>query len=175
LVVGAILVLNAASAVARQESDDEEEQIEWNNAFLVNFGAGSAVGEMGLTWLWSGVPHLEIESGAGFGVTGWQLSLMPKAFFGTSHDRFVVGAGVSATLGASSGLPIWLNVDLLGIEHRARNGFVFTAAAGFAKGLGGGDVPPTDCLQSFDCNHESAVPVREDRFWQGRLGFGYSF
>ena len=120
-------------------------------------------------------PHVEVEAGLGLGETGSQFSLMPKAFFGSEHDRFVVGAGVSATAGASSGLPLWLNVDVAGFEHRAQDGFVLMMAAGFAKGLGGGTVQPTDCLRSLECNGIASVPVQQDAFPQFRVGLGYAF
>jgi hypothetical protein len=146
-----------------------------SNAVVLNMGLGSAIGELGLTYLRVVAPHVEVEAGLGLGETGSQFSLMPKAFFGSEHDRFVIGAGVSATAGASSGLPVWLNVDVAGFEHRAQDGFVLMMAAGFAKGLGGGTVQPTDCLRSLGCNGIASVPVQRDTFPQFRVGLGYAF
>jgi hypothetical protein len=106
-----------------------------------NMGIGSAVGEMGATFTYAPRPELQIELGAGLGLTGLQLSLMPKASLGSRHHRFLVGVGPSTAIGtntkpAATCVSWWLNAEV-GYEYRSASGFSFLLAAGITKGVAG--------------------------------------
>jgi hypothetical protein len=103
----------------------------------LNLGLGSAVGELGLTYALALLPSWECELGAGVGRTGKQFSIMQKAVIGRGQTRFLTGIGLaySPAQGPSYELPSshwWLNLDLLGLEHRAPNHFLFSFAFGFS-------------------------------------------
>jgi hypothetical protein len=106
-----------------------------------NMGIGSAVGELGATFTYAPRSAVQIELGAGLGLTGFQLSLMPKATVGTRYDRFVIGVGPSLAIGTNikpeqTCVSLWLNAEV-GYEFRSVSGFSFLMAAGITKGVAG--------------------------------------
>ncbi len=106
-------------------------------------GLASPVGELGLSYAYSWLSWLETEIGIGLGITGVQDSVMQRVGFGGSRVRFIAGAGVSVTApryGHTTGYPVWLNVDLVGVEIRATGHALFYFASGVTVGLGGGRV-----------------------------------
>jgi hypothetical protein len=117
-----------------------------------------------------------LEVGAGYGYSGYQLSLMPKIVLGEPHDHFVAGVGVSVGFPTdarvATGHPIWLNIDALGYEHRFDTGIALSAAFGASGGLGGGQLcaPPAD-----GCEPQFQHPVTQYWFPQGRVGVAYWF
>ncbi len=146
-----------------------------NTAVGVNIGLGSAVGLAGLT-LTRAVGHfIRLEVGGGYGVSGYQLSLMPKIALGAPNDHFVAGAGVSVAFPTdsrlSSGHPVWLNLDLVGFEHRFDSGIALSTAAGLSGGLGGGKL----CFPPDGCEPEFQEPVTHFWFPQVRAGLAYWF
>jgi hypothetical protein len=140
----------------------------------LNFGFGSAVGLGGVTVTGAFARYARIELGAGYGFTGYQLSVMPKIALGDAHDNFVAGVGVSmafpTTADVVSGHPIWLNVDALGYEHRFDTQIAVSAAFGFSGGLNGAKV----CFISDRCPY-SATSVTDLWFPQARVGVAYWF
>jgi hypothetical protein len=141
----------------------------------LNFGLGSAVGLGGVTLTGALGRFARLELGAGYGASGYQLSLMPKIALGRPHDHFVAGAGVSLALPTdprvASGHPVWLNIDALGYEHRFDTGIAVSAAFGVTGGLGGGEL----CLPPDGCEVQFQRPVTEYWFPQGRIGVAYWF
>ena len=114
------------------------------NAFCFNVGAASAVGFLGLTYARDLGSVLQLELGVGAGATGAQISLMPKLILAGSSasDRVLFGAGVSVGIPGAKLYPAgtyvlmpWINVDLLGYEHRATSGFDFLIAGGITTAL----------------------------------------
>jgi len=98
---------------------------------------------------------LRLEAGLGVGFTGVELSLMPQVVYGGAGDYYVGGAGISVTLLSDSqyvsGYPVWLNIDILGYEHKFDSHLAFSLALGLTGGLGGGRVcfPPDGCEPQF--------------------------
>jgi hypothetical protein len=152
---------------------------ERHHAVKIDVG-GSAVGFVGVEYLYSPQSMVEVETGVGLGYTGLQISFMPKLVLGEGRDHFVAGAGLSATLPGvdaplslgkfTTGRPIWLNLDLLGYEHRFDQGLFLSFALGLTKGLGGGRACELDC--------GAGDYVRDVSKFTGatiRLGLGYWF
>jgi hypothetical protein len=138
-----------------------------------NLGIGSAVGSLGLTYMWSGVNHLEVEIGFGNGYSGAQASAMVKYATGSARHRFVAGIGLGDTFSPGTftkGNPVWLNVDIAGYEYRARSGFFLALAAGLTQGMGGGAVCPGDC----ENGNQYAEDVTRFTMPQGRALIGFS-
>jgi hypothetical protein len=112
-----------------------------------HLGWGSAVGELGVTYAHDVGPHFQLEAGAGMGVTGYQLSVMPKLVFGGGTRRFVMGVGAAAGLTTRDDAHVgpdhepkpplvwWLNADLLGYEYHAAGGGLFVVAVGLTTNL----------------------------------------
>jgi hypothetical protein len=88
LALAAALLHVTAGRGARADDDD--------TAIAINLGWGSAVGFGGLTLTRALSAGVRVEAGVGGGLTGIQLSLMPKIAWGAGRDRFVLGAGVSS-------------------------------------------------------------------------------
>jgi hypothetical protein len=130
----------------------------------LDVGLFSAVGEAGLTY---SAEHDvgRIELGLGAGLTGYQLSAMPKLSLGSPSNRYLGGAGLSLSLPTDGkfGRVVWLNVDALGYEHRARSGWSVQVSLGFTYALTN--------LSRDDDYHISAGFL----FPQARLGFGRWF
>lgn len=141
----------------------------------LNVGLASAVGFGGVTVTRSFFEHVRLEIGGGLGYSGWQLSLMPKLVLGTGRVRFVAGAGVAVAWPADSrvaaGHPVWLNVDLLGMEFRFDSGFAIFNSVGITGGLGGGEL----CVPADGCEPQFLRNV--DHYWspQARVGVAYWF
>jgi len=123
-----------------------------HHALAFNLGLGSAIGLIGATYS-LGLGAAEVELGLGYGVTAWQTSGMVKvALYGTPTFRLVMGAGLAYTSGApfstqpignrgfgeGTGNPIWLNVDVVGVEYRSPSHFYAAGSFGLTRGLGHG-------------------------------------
>jgi hypothetical protein len=102
----------------------------------LDVGAFSAVGELGLTY---SAEHDvgRIELGLGAGLTGYQLSAMPKLSLGSPSHRYLGGAGVSVSLPTDGrfGRVVWLNVDALGYEYRVPSSWSLQVSLGFTYAL----------------------------------------
>ena len=142
-----------------------------------DIGVFSAVGFLGATYTYSPVPAIQFELGTGLGLSGIQLSIMPKVLVGSKSHYLVVGAGPSEGITPSNQdqhtyVSYWLNGDV-GYEYRSPGGFSFLFALGFTYALGG-EVRST-CL--FDCKGDTrgwSSPAR-GAFPQGRIAFGRWF
>jgi hypothetical protein len=157
----------SATAAANREAP--------TTAIGVELGLGSAVGLAGFTLTQALGPWLRLELGGGYGVTGYQLSVMPKLAFGDRHDHFVAGVGVALAFPTdarvASGHPLWLNIDAAGYEHRFDSGFALSATFGVTGGLGGGQI----CLPPDGCEPQFLRPVSAYWMPQGRIGAAYWF
>jgi hypothetical protein len=103
---------------------------------FANLGLFSATGFGGFSYAYAPSNNWAFEAGIGYGLTGVQLSLMPKLTYGQNH-RLVLGLGPSVGLGHDrSGLSLWLNGDI-GYEYRADNGFSVSFVVGFTQGIAG--------------------------------------
>ena len=101
-----------------------------------NLGFFSAVGFAGLSYAYAPSEQSVLEAGVGYGLTGLQLSLMPKYTIGKIH-RLVLGLGPSLGMRLDqNGTGLWLNGDA-GYEVRADNGMSITLVIGFTKGITG--------------------------------------
>jgi hypothetical protein len=172
-VVALLLVPSAVNAAGGYDSDYEEIILNQHHAVGFHLGLGSAVGFLGVTYSYSPITELQFEFGSGYGASGFQESIMPKLVLGNVRDRFVTGLGIAIAVPAwtmlADGLPIWLNIDALGYEHRFDHGSSFTFGGGLAVGLGGGHV----CSLSLDCEFLESVAGKA--FPQARIGFNSWF
>jgi hypothetical protein len=179
-----LLALLAAAAVlglsGRSRADDLVPTVvatppEPHTGVGLNVGIGSAVGFAGVTLTEAFARVLRVELGAGLGLTGYQLSFMPKIALGQPHDHFVAGVGISVAFpdnpDLAGGHPIWLNVDAVGYEHRFDSGIAISTAAGLSGGLGGG----TLCFPPDGCEAQFQEPVTHWWFPQARVGLAYWF
>lgn len=142
----------------------------------VELGMFSPVGALGIVYSRPVHRSVAIEIGAGVGFSGVQLSAMAKLRRGEGRTKFTPGVGVSVglpVLGTAihGGHPMgdddmrgadvtsaWLDVDLLGVEHRTRSGLVLSASGGVtlalteghwdAAGLGD-NIKPLNVLPQF--------------------------
>lgn len=163
-----LIALGATAASAAPQSE-----------IRADLGFGSALGFGGLSYTRSLGERFAIEGGAGYGISGAQLSVMPKLLFSSSATTFFAGLGPAFSIkrldagdvGAAFsryGTGVWLNADL-GVHVIARSGLTFMAAAGANLGLWG--------------NHMLREPGISDTFHgirgltapQARLGVGYAF
>jgi hypothetical protein len=108
-----------------------------HHGVFLNVGALSAVGFIGATYAYAPVDQLELEAGVGFGMSGLQLSFMPKLAIGSSRHRLLLGIGPSMGVNVDDGATsTWMNGEI-GYEYRAKGGFSLAVAGGFTAGLGG--------------------------------------
>jgi hypothetical protein len=147
------------------------------NTLRLDLGVASAVGTIGITFTRTFGGLFQMEAGVGTGYSGTQLSLMPKLVLGSRGVYFVTGAGLSLAIPTnplhSTGNPVWLNVDAVGLELVSPYGLTFLASAGITKGLGGGDI----CTNVFDGCEPGEKLSSAATVWtpQLRVGWGYSF
>jgi hypothetical protein len=153
---GVVVTLSLSTAVDAAAAPPVPEATESaRTAVGLDLGIASAVGFGGVTLARQLGRHLRLEAGAGLGLSGLQLSVMPKLVLGDGHDHFVSGAGVSVAFFSDSqyvsGHPIWLNVDAVGYEHHFDNGIAVSSSVGLTGGLGGGQIclPPDGCEPQF--------------------------
>jgi hypothetical protein len=140
-------------------------------------GVFSAVGFLGVTYTYSPVPAMQFELGTGLGLSGIQLSFMPKVLVGGKGHYLVVGAGPSAGITPSSQdqhtyVSYWLNGDV-GYEYRGPGGFSFLIALGYTYALAG--EVRTTCL--IDCEGDTRGSSSRAHWAspQGRIAFGHWF
>ena len=175
-VAGFLGVALSAYLVRAQTSVDEPPP--FIAALRGDVGVGSAIGAVGAALVIAPLNHAQIEVGTGLGVSGVQVSLMPKLTIGNPQDHFIAGAGVSLAFPwratSATGHPVWLNVDAAGYEHMSKHGFAFLVAVGLTGGLGGGKA--CDFRHNAVCDDSSQL-TDVTNIWvpQFRLGFGYAF
>jgi hypothetical protein len=143
----------------------------------VDVGLASALGFGGVAYSRQVSPRFLVEAGAGGGLTGLQLSVMPKLMFGEGRGRFTVGVGVAAGLfGAvaedSAGRKVpalfWLNVDGLGYSYHADSGLALSVAGGVTMLLSDAGFKNAWASQRWESWMLKPIP-------QGRIGIGYWF
>ncbi|HEX8107080.1 MAG TPA: hypothetical protein VF516_05090 [Kofleriaceae bacterium] len=144
-----------------------------------DLGIASAVGLAGVTYSRSVAAGLLVELGIGGGVSGLQLSVMPKLVLGASTSRFVVGVGASVGIpgveivtddgpfGSNENKRVitpWLNAEI-GYDFRSTSGASFLVAGGITVALAHG------CATGIDSCSELYGLVLP----QIRVGYGHWF
>lgn len=129
-------------------------------------GWASAVGVLGATYAFRPTPRFIAEAGLGLGITGSQLSVMPKLALGA----FRAGAGLAWSHGTDAHDTvhdvIWVNVDALGLDLVARSGLSLGLAAGVT-------IPLAD--SHWDVT-ELGADIRAGTIYpQGRISLGWWF
>jgi hypothetical protein len=131
----------------------------------IDLGVASALGEAGATYTYYPSPWLCAEAGIGTGVTGLQLSLMPKLLLG----QFMVGAGLSFSRGedahGATHQVFWVNLDALGYEF-CWGAFSWLIVAGATIPLRGLHADYAELGQDISAGEILA---------QGRTSFGWRF
>jgi hypothetical protein len=170
------------SALVALAGTDEEAvgAVQHRSGIRGEVGLAAANGLLGATAWRDLLPAVRIEGGAGVGLSGLQVSAAAALVLGSEHDRFITGAGVSLGIPVSSesvfrdrhgGSPVvmpWLDVDLVGYEHRTLAGWTLLVAAGTTTPLRRAH---WDLTGDFGAN---VVPFRS-WFPQGRFAIGKSF
>lgn len=167
----ALCVLGAFAAAAAPD-----------NELRLDLGVASAVGFGGLTYTRTLTDRLSLEAGVGLGISGVQLSAMPRLMFAVGpRSAFFIGLGPALSIkrldtgdvgGAfrRTGEGVWLNGDC-GFHFVAASGFTFSMAAGLAAGLWGDYLLSVPTLFGPD----QYVGIRGHVSPQGRIGVGYAF
>jgi hypothetical protein len=173
-----IAIIVALSAVADPPAGPPPEA-RFTYSVRGDLGIASPVGFAGVLYSYEPAGWLLVEGGVGYGLSGLQLSLMPKLVLGASSHRFTAGVGASVGI---PGIEIvtdsptggnvnehvvtpWLNVDIAGYDYRSATGFSFVASGGISVALAHG------CAVSID----SCFPLYGTVFPQLRIGFGHWF
>ncbi|MGZ6144244.1 MAG: hypothetical protein ACXWLM_12965 [Myxococcales bacterium] len=114
----------------------------------VDAGLGSAVGFGGVDLVVAPAERVRVEFGAGYGITGWQLSVMPKWAKPIGSDTwFLLGLGPSVSLKRldpaayasefhRTGVAVWLNADA-GVERASASGWIFFLSGGLTAAVYG--------------------------------------
>jgi hypothetical protein len=169
----ALLALSIAGAsVAAAEAPPAK-----RHRFGGDTGIASALGSVGVDYQFAPLPWLRLEGAIGYGVTGVQLSVMPKLAFGGGRCAFTVGFGPSLAIGGQQakegpehaphpGVIPWLNLDVPGIECRWRAGLSFQATLGLTTPL---------VAFHWDFVDVGGTVQARQLFGQGRIGFGWWF
>jgi hypothetical protein len=91
----------------------------------LSFGFASPVGELGAAFAWRPARGLALEADVGVGMTGFQLSLLPKIIVGqrSSSTRFTLAAGPTLSVTADATRRLWTAFEL-GVEAHRRDGFL---------------------------------------------------
>jgi hypothetical protein len=172
-----LLVGHARAEQSLESSSVISESAPSAGSLRLDAGLFSPVGELGVVYSRPIHPQAAMELGAGVGFSGVQLSGMAKLQLGRERTKFTPGIGVSVglpMLGSSvheghpnpddnemRGAPVtmaWLDVDLLGVQHRTRSGLVLTASGGVTLAMTkghwdtadlGDDIRPLDALPQF--------------------------
>ena len=148
-----------------------------HHRFGFDLGWASAVGIAGIDYQFAPVRWLRFEGSAGWGVTGAQLSIMPKIALGSGTCAFIAGFGPSLAVGGQEAMPgpahdphpavvPWLNLDLPGIECRGRSNVSLQATLGLTMTLVAFHWDFADVGSTV---HAGAI------FPQGRVGVGWWF
>jgi len=150
----------------------EAQPLNRRHQLRLDVGFASALGFGGVAYSYLASEHFQLEAGVGAGLTGVQLSLMPKLTAGSQRHKFVLGAGVSLGVGtqslirSDSAVVPFANVDV-GYQYVSRGGFTFNIAVGPTIVLGG-----RMSSGFFDGPLRDATGAA---FIQCRIGFGYTF
>src|SRR4051812_41704150 len=91
-----ILILSLLARPALADDHLPTTTPEPRNELRFNAGMFSAVGFLGVTYTFAPLRQLLLEAGVGMGLSGVQVSFMPRVALGSRADRFIAGAGVSA-------------------------------------------------------------------------------
>jgi hypothetical protein len=167
----------STQTAAQEKTAETKDAARARHRLAGDVGALSAIGFGGGTYTYSPVPTIQFELGTGLGLSGLQISLMPKVLVGDKGHSFVIGVGPSTGIDPSSQdhhtyVSYWLNGDV-GYEYRGPSGFSFLVALGVTAALAG-EVRKT-CL--FDCDgYTRGESARAAGVYpQGRVGFGRWF
>ena len=177
-----ILLVVALPSTARSDGDSTEPAEIFTSKIrgMGNLGLASAVGEVGGTLTYSPVPAFQIELGVGLGITGLQLSVMPKLSLGhlpRYHLILGLGPSLSGLHKDSQGVvqySVWLNGEV-GYEYRSPGGFAFLVAGGFTYAVAS-DQTYKSCYAY--CDSDQIYPLRHfagSIYPQGRIAFGRWF
>lgn len=128
----ATAMASPACAAVVQEGDDIE--VSSHQQIALTVGMFSALGELGVAYTVAPMEDVRLEIGTGLGISGVQLSVMPKLALGDYHN-VLLGLGLSVSRAGDTTIP-WLNAEV-GLEQRFRNHFLFSIAGGITYALGG--------------------------------------
>jgi hypothetical protein len=151
----------------------EAPEVGGRHSIRLDMGAFGQVGAVGVSYNYRVAPHFLLEGGVGVGLTGLQLSVEPKVYFGTLQNQ--VYTGLSFSLGIEPPTTAqFLNWDAIGYEHRFESGFVFNVGVGGFWGIGGEYQGMNLCFSDSSCG-PNIRPATELSSFQGHIGIGYWF
>jgi hypothetical protein len=76
--ISLIAFLSPAVSGAQEDFAEATREAATKSRLMANYGLFSAIGEIGGTYTYAPVPEFQMEFGAGIGLSGLQLSFMPK-------------------------------------------------------------------------------------------------
>ena len=168
-----LLFVGHAHADESLESSNVSYESAQDASLRLDVGLFSPVGALGVVYSRPVHRLAAIELGAGAGFSGLQLSGMAKLQLGDGRTKFTPGIGLSVGLPVLGsmvheghpnddeemlGAPVtmaWLDIDLVGVQHRTRSGMILSASGGLAVALTkghwdaaglGSDIKPLDVL-----------------------------
>jgi hypothetical protein len=168
LLLAALVTVGPRSASAQDTSTRR-------NRLGADLGMASALGMAGVDYQFAPLHWLRLEGAAGWGITGAQVSMMPKVALGSGDCAFTAGFGPSLAIGGAPvepghgphpGAIPWLNLDVPGIECRARSGFSVQVTLGLTMPLADFHY---DVAEVGDTIHAGQILP------QGRAGIGWWF
>ena len=143
--VFALVALGSAEAAAADASEFEPKP----NAIYAQFGVGTPVGYVGLEAERKLSPFFAVSAGAGLGLAGPQIAVMPRVTLGRGASALVLGAGISRGKYAShqicfdddscaqiTGTPVWANTEVGGV-YRWPGGMSFRYFGGYGHAVAG--------------------------------------
>jgi hypothetical protein len=161
VLVMTLLALGAGKAAAA-DGDVVSERESKPNVFYAQGGLGTPLGYVGFELARHVSPSFLVSAGAGMGVTGPQISLMPRLLLGQGRSVLVLGAGVSRGNYTSStfcfddescahrvGTANWANAEIGG-EYRWPGGLSFRYFGGYGRAFADNLVCAGDAID--ECN-----------------------
>ena len=142
--LAALFTLVAGPTATARADDDNDAPSSPHHRVALDVGLGSAVGEVGLTYNYTFSRLFRGEVGVGWGLSGVQLSVMPKLALHHQSCALTSGIGGAVAFGGPSVEPghdpapstvPWLNFDALGVECPTWGGLSGSIALGLTMPL----------------------------------------
>ncbi len=160
--LGGALASTEASAADAGEFDSKP------NALYAHFGVATPLGFVGLEAERALAPVFAVSVGAGYGLMGPQIALMPRVTLGTGASAMILGVGLSwgkygshtvcfddDSCAQISGTPVWANTEIGGV-YRWHDGLSFKYFGGFGRTVAGDLACAGDAYDQCVASHSAS-------------------